>query len=49
MKIVQHIADDTLEQYAMQTLPDTEAGPLFVLLTNANHFGLAEDAVFVSH
>jgi hypothetical protein len=25
---VHHVSDDTLEQYAMQTLPESEAGPL---------------------
>ena len=28
MEIVQHVTDDTLERYAMQTLPDSECGPL---------------------
>lgn len=28
MILVQHVSDDTLERYAMQTLPEPEAGPL---------------------
>ena len=28
MEFVPHISDDTLERYAMQTLPDSESGPL---------------------
>ena len=28
MEIVQHVSDDTLERYAMQTLPESESGPL---------------------
>lgn len=28
MEIVPHVSDDTLERYAMQTLPDSESGPL---------------------
>ena len=28
MEIVQHVTDDPLELYAMQTLPDSECGPL---------------------
>ena len=28
MEIVRHVSDDTLERYAMQTLPESESGPL---------------------
>ena len=28
MEFVQHATDDKLERYAMQTLPNSEAGPL---------------------
>ena len=28
MILVQHVTDDTLEGYAMRTLPEPEAGPL---------------------
>jgi hypothetical protein len=28
VEIVQHVTDDTLERYAMQTLPEPEVGPL---------------------
>lgn len=28
MEIVQHVSDDTLERYSMQTLPDAEAEPV---------------------
>lgn len=28
MEIVQHVSDDTLERYVMQTLPESESGPL---------------------
>ncbi|MGD0775963.1 MAG: hypothetical protein ABSC05_24360 [Candidatus Solibacter sp.] len=27
MEIVQHATDDTLERFAMRTLPDSESGP----------------------
>jgi hypothetical protein len=28
VEIVEHVSDDTLEQHAMLTLPDSESGPL---------------------
>jgi hypothetical protein len=28
VEIVQHVSDDTLERYAIQTLPESESGPL---------------------
>jgi hypothetical protein len=28
VEIVRHVSDDTLERYAMQTLPESESGPL---------------------
>jgi hypothetical protein len=50
VEIVRHVSDDTLERYAMQTLPESESGPLeeHILICPDCREGLQAEIDFVT-